>query len=290
MVDPIRINYDSETGISDMGVAVNVMIDETGFTGRRPGYTGLVSGACHSLFCCGYNCLFIKDGVMYRLNPDYSSTEIAILDGNDTMAYVQVNQDIYYTNGKNKGIVPKDSDAINWDAQTYVGPDTNKSFDGPRFGSHLAFFSGRIFVSEENVVWWSQPFAFGLFDRTRDFAQFESKVLMVRPVENGIFVSDEKRTYFINGKDPKDFSLEIVAEYPAIEWSEAKETIKSTDIGLENLAIGECAVWMSKKGVCIGLPDGKMINVTRNKIVYPQMNGIGAGVIRGYNFIHTVGE
>jgi len=289
VTDPTRINFDPESGISDLGVAVNVTLDQTGWISRREGYTSVLAGNTHSLYSDGALCVYVVDNTLYQLLPDYSSVIIVDLVSNAKMAYTIVNTDLYYTNGIDFGIVSNDGMYKAWVAQDYIGPVTNKVFDGPRAGNHLAFFAGRVFVAEENVLWWSEPYAFSWYDRTRSYIQYSSNIRMIKPVENGIFVSDEKKTYFLSGRNPKEFNQLVVAQYPAIEWSEAIDYVETWEISLDNLDPGLCALWVSLEGACLGTSTGIFLNLNKKKVIYPAVGTYGTSLVKGYHFIHSIG-
>ena len=289
VADPTRINYDIETGISDLGVAVNVTIDQTGWISRREGFIQQYSGACHSLYSDGDLCLFVGDGDLYRLLLDYSAELVQPLSVDDKMAYTQVNRSFYYTNKTDYGIVAPNGQYKVWEALPYIGPTTNRVFDGPRPGSHLAFFAGRIFVSEGDVLWWSEPYAFSWFDRSRNFVRFSSDIRMIKTVENGLFISDEKQTYFLSGHNPREFMRTVVAPYPAIEWSDAIDYVETWEIGLDNLEPGLCALWASLEGACLGTSNGIFLNLNKKKVIYPETGTYGASMVKGYHFIHSIG-
>ena len=289
VTDPTRINYDAETGISDLGVAINVTIDQTGWISRREGYSPVFNGDVHSLYSDGDLCVFVTDNVLYQLLPGYSTASLTTLGSNDRLAYTHVNGDFYYTNLHESGIIRSNGVHEDWVAQDYVGQDTNRTFDGPRPGSHIAFFAGRIFVSEENILWWSEPFAFSWFDRARNFLMFSSDVRMVKAVSHGLYVSDEENTYFLSGRDPKEFTQTTVAPYPAIEWSEAIDYVETWEVGLTDLEPGLCALWASLEGACLGTPTGVFKNLNKNKVIYPEVGTYGASLVKGYHFIHSIG-
>ena len=288
VVDPIRLPFDPETGISDLAVAVNVTVDETGCLSRRDGYLKVRNDNAHSLFCNGGDCLFVSGDTLHRLLPDYSVATVrtGIPDG-WRMAYAQVNNDIYYSNSIVLGIVRAGGIHEDWIAQFYVGPETNRVFDGPRPGNHLAFAFGRIFVADGDVLWWSEPFGFARFDRTRNFIQFPSRIVMVKTVAGGLYVSDEERTSFLAGTDPKEFIQVTAANFPALEWAEAIDLVEGLEIGVPEP--GLCALWASREGACMGTPGGMVINLNKKKVIYPDQGSWGAGLLRGYNYIHTIG-
>lgn len=289
VTDPTRINYDDETGISDLGVAVNITVDETGWISRREGQTLRLAGDPHSMYSDGKLCVFVDDSYLYQLLPDYSRVPIHQLTTNARMAYTHVNSNFYYTNAIDYGIVQADGTHKIWEALQYVGPPINRVFDGPRAGNHLAFFAGRMFVADGPEIWWSEPYAFSWFDRARSYVRFPTNVRMIKAVAHGLFVSDEKQTFFLAGQNPKDFTAKVVAPYPVVEWSEAIDYVETWEIGLDNLEPGLCAVWASLEGACLGTANGVFINLNKKKVIYPERGTYGASLVKGYHFIHSIG-
>ena len=53
-------------------------------------------------------------------------------------------------------------------------------------------------------------------DRRRNFKQLSSRITLLSAVEDGIYVSDQERTYFMGGGDPGEAVLIDKADYPAI--------------------------------------------------------------------------
>jgi hypothetical protein len=140
-----------------------------------------------------------------------------------------------------------------------------------------------MFASSGPVLWWSEPFRFDLFNLAEGFAQFDSDIRMVRSVDGGLFVSSTTKTYFLTGLLPSEFAMKEVANFPAVEWSDANERVDGGDIGFNP---GLCIVWASREGAMIGTPDGMVINMTKEKIIYPEDVNKGFGALVGYEFIH----
>ena len=142
-----------------------------------------------------------------------------------------------------------------------------------------------MFIAEGKVLWWSEPFNFDIYNKAESFVQFFDDIVMIQPVDNGIFVSTEKKTYFLGGADPKAFELKEAAQYPSIEWSNTIEKVDASEIGIDG---GLCAVWASREGAILGFSTGQILNLNKNKVVYPDDATTGFGCLRGYNFIHGV--
>lgn len=285
VLHPLRAPYDPESGIMAMAAAVNVIVDDSGMVGIRQGYSKRAEGAWRDLFCDGGECVGVKDGCLCLIAEDASVAELR--SGlNSRVSYAQVNDAIYYTSREGFGIV-RNGLHEDWLALPYVGPDTNRSFSGPFPAEHIAFHLGRIWLAVDGFIAFSEPFAFSWFDLHRGTIAFPSRIRMLKPVPEGLFISDEQKTYFLAGRTPEELSLKTVAGYPAIERTAATELIEASELGLESAEL--CALWASTRGVCVGMSDGTMLNLTQDRLVYPETAPFGAGLLREHHYIHITG-
>ncbi len=281
--DPVRIAQ-TKDGKSDLQVAVNITIDQSYRPKTRDGVEKKLDGSFHSLFSNGNVCYVVKGESLFEVAADFTLTGIRSgLTLDARMAYASVGDRTYYTNGTELGYI-KDTISNVWGIGTYAGVDTNRVFSAPMAGQHLAEFLGRMFISEGNVLWWSEPFNFGLFNKGESFVQFHTKIRMIKAVSSGLFISTEKSMYFMQYQD-RQFTCNKVAAYPAVEWSDASELVDGYEVGFKTG--GLCAVWASPEGVIVGSPEGFIYNTNKNKVIYPE-GKTGFGCIKGYNYIHGV--
>ncbi len=285
VVDPVRLPYSRKTGISDLGVAVDVKIDETGRIGRVDGFSSLESGGFHSLFCDAGDCFVGKTTALYQVTTSLTTTGVRSGLSGDRIAYTQDADKTYYSNGSQNGVI-EGGISSSWAKDENLGPDTSKYLTAAPVGHHLAVAFSRMFVTQDDVLWWSEVFRYGLFNQSVNFVRFPSKILMVKPVDSGLFISDRKKTYFLNGTNPHGFGQRTVATYPAYEWSDAIDYVDGLEIGLDSP--GLCALWSSPEGAIVGTASGQLININKSKIIYPEDGQVGASLIRGYDFIHTI--
>ena len=282
--DPGRLSQKSG-GLVDMQVAVNITVDQTGRPKSRPRTKTLQSGSYHSLFCDGGDCFVVSGSTLHQVAADGSLTTVRTGLTQAKMAYAQVGARTYYTNGYELGIISGGTHE-DWTAGTYAGPKTHRQFSAPFPGHHLAEFFGRMVITRDNAVYWSEPYNFGLFDFAASFVQFHSKILMVKSVDTGLFVSTQNNTYFLMGTDPGKWVKRHAAGFPAVEWTCAIDYFNAADIGIGSS--GRCAVWASQEGAIMGTPDGGIVNLNKRKIIYPEAAKSGFGGVFGYNFIHGV--
>ena len=281
--DPVRIQAD-ENGYIDVVEIVNMTIDRSGRPMTRSGLTILQSGNFHSLFCDRGACLVCKDNALYSISNDGSLTGIrSDLTSGVKLSYAQFGDYTYYVNGFEIGRV-KDNISYVWSKGTYTGVDTTRFFDGPPTGTHIETFAGRIFVSVANTLYWSELFNFDIFDKAKSFIQFQSEILFIQEIHTGLFVSTKNNTYFLMGNEFGGFDATLVLPFPGIEWSNAKSTIAAKELGFE--LPGYLVAWNSPEGVILGLSDGSVVNLNKNKIIYPENVSNGFGGFMGYHFIH----
>jgi hypothetical protein len=284
-LDPVRIPGDADSAVFYLAEAVDVWIDSSGRINRRKGTTATArTESSHSLFCDGGDCLFVSANALYRLNSDYTRTGIRSgITGWLRMWYAQVNDEIYYSNGKENGVY-RNGASYTWVALPYVGPDTVKTFSSPPVGRHLQLYNGRLYMSQDNVIWYTEPFAYSWVDAARNYIEMPGKeIRMIRAVVDGLYVSTNTTQYFLQGPDPAEFSIKVVAQYPAVEGTDT--LINGGWVG-DGVAF-KVAVWTSLTGICIGLPGGEFKNVTDRKIILPPTVTGAAGVIEN-KYISTL--
>lgn len=286
VVDPVDLEFNPEQGTSDLSECMNVSIAPSGRSGRSDGYIkvqDLVDG--HSGFCDGGDAFIAQGTSLYHIGTDDSLTGIRSNLSGDRIAYLQHGDRTYYSNGVQNGVI-HNGISFSWEVDEYNGPDSNIQWctTVPKF-SHMAQLSGRLYGSYKNMLMWSEPYKFGLYS-FKHIKMFSTEIKMIKAVAEGLFISDIKSQYFLKGLDPTTMILQKVANYPAYEWSDAIDYVEGLEIGLNNP--GLCALWLSPEGVCLGTSTGQLINLNKEKIIYPENGSAGASLLRGYHLIHTI--
>lgn len=289
-IDPTRLY--SSNGIKDLAVVGDIDISDTGRISRRKGYTNQISGLpIHSLFCDKGDCLFVTGSSLCLLNADYSYEPLATVTPDARVSYTEINGRIYWCNGHEKGYVVNKANGA-WVQGVYVGADTKRNLTNPPVGSIVAYYKNRMFVAQNNVLWYSEPGAFSSFDLVRGFFQYTTKIRMARAVENGLFISTEKNTYSLVGKTPLEFVQTKVAPYPAIQWSDCKlkGSLAFPQHGGKSIIENgnNAAMWLSDEGICYGGADGKFYNLTQDKIADFPTGLTGSGLVHNGRYVGLI--
>ena len=280
-LDPARENFDSEKGVQWFAESVNIDYDLSGRPSRRRGYsTTAITAATHSLFSLGAVCLGVSGSSLLLIGSDFDTTVLATLVGQGRMSYAVVENRIYYSNGVDKGYV-LDGVVHSWAApSTIYGPTVGRVYSTPPAGNILASHAGRIYIAAGNVLWYTEPYGPNIVDFARGSLSFDSEITMVRPVKEGMFVSTQTVVWFLRGNTPLEYVWEQAHKNTAVRGTDADFMME--DVGDQLMGIG--IVWTGKDGVCIGMPDGKAVNLT-SKVVTFKVGTLGAAINMGDRYI-----
>lgn len=117
----------------------------------------------------------------------------------------------------------------------------------------ICYYKGMMFGAIGNVLFFSEPFRFGLIDFRDNIVQFERDIKLIFPVQDGIYVCTDK-TYFMSGSKPSEFQLVEILPYSAIPGTEF------------NHATENVGGWFSDQGQIIAGDGGQLKNVTIGKL------------------------
>lgn len=285
-IDPVRLKYNWKTGVQELKLGVNIDIDDTGRPSRRDGHLiTALTGAYHSLFCDGGECLGVTGTALKVIHADYTATGIRNVTAGARMDYCQEGNRIYYLNGFEKGYV-ENSVSYVWQTGNYVGPTTTKTFSDPPTGHLLTELNGRMYIAEGDYVWHSEPFtSFAQYNLAKNYILFSNRIKFLRAVDDGLYVGNEKEIFFYAGMTPKTFKKTKVANYPAIEGTAVK--VPGSRIGKLDMEVnfpGEVIMLTTKEGICIAGHGGQFINLSERRLDYPSAQ-FGAGLYKDGKYI-----
>lgn len=146
-------------------------------------------------------------------------------------------------------------------------------FLGPPPAGHLiGYFRGRTYMGVENIWYPSEPFGYELFD-LRKYIQMDGRITMFAPLEDkeiyekgrksGVFVGTDRTCGVFAGSDPEEFEYVAKTDYGAVLG--AVDYVDGSLFGDNSVGAKQLPLWMSKAGLCVGLPDLEIRNITRTK-------------------------
>jgi hypothetical protein len=127
-------------------------------------------------------------------------------------------------------------------------------------------------------------FNYEAFDMARGFLMFESQVKMMLPTMAGLLIGTAESVLMLRGAAPEEFQLVQVAGYGVIEGTEARY---DKAISLGNGTAFHPWFFGAKRGICVLTDEGQFMNLTDNKVPYPE--GLrGSGGFVGDNYILNI--
>ena len=290
-LDPVRLGFNSETGIVDLAGCVDCVIDDTGRLCRRNGVTATVrTEAWKNLFSCNSFGVGTTGDALCIIEADMSYTAIRNITQDARMSYVRdtdgAKDVIYYCNGHEKGrIIDKVSNS--WPLIAPVGAASIKELSQAPIGHLLEVRNGRMFIAKDNYLYYSEPNTYHAYRMAANFIGFQSRLRMIQAVTGGLWVSDSEAVYFLAG-DIMPTRLEMLkqmkmSDYPAIEGTAVKVSGSKIGKGIPGIVV----IFTTPEGICIGTEDGQFNNVTERKLVMP--SGLtGTGVYKDGHYTVTI--
>jgi hypothetical protein len=275
-----NVNNVRSLSLDKLREAVDMDIDNTGNIYVRPSLTTVSNVASHSLWSNSAKtiCLIVEGTTLRRINPDETRTTIrAGLTTGLPMAYAEINNEIYYSNGQ---IIEKTDGYSIVSLQSLF--DSDLSTEDRPFkrsmtpGAILEFYNNRLYSVMGGRIIFSDSMHFASRDNRYCRIYVPGNITMFKPVNDGIWLSFGGRTYFMSGDDPDTFDISNEkADYGAIGQA---IDISRELVGIEGLG-GKTIMWMSGKGICVGADSGQTMNLSIKKYQIP------AGAIEGKSFV-----
>jgi len=288
-IDPARLSFNPETGITDLAAAYNIDYDYTGRITRRKGYNQKIAVSAHSLFC-ERDAFFVTGTSLCLLYQDLSGyREIATVTEGARVSYAQVADMTFWVNGFEKGVIQNGVNS-DWVKGDYYGPTSHRVLSDPPIGTIVRAFNGRMYIAMGSWLFYSDPFSLNAFDLSRGFLMFEGQIQMVAPVAGGIFVGTDIGVWYLSGNGPQRFEQRKVSTEPVFRGTDAKVNLASIGLAMlteDRVNEGEGVMWTGPEGIYLGAPGGRTYHLSSRKITGLSATE-GAGQIVNGRYICTL--
>ena len=272
--------------------AVNIDLDDTGQPHRRRGRTRVSPGAFHSLFTSDNGKLFgVKNQQLGVINPDYSFLPLMSGIGAQPplvqLAYAQVGDSIYFSSPNECGIISESAKTVGrWGPTTdiWLSPVINPTkglpaiagrlLGAPPLATYLAYWNGRIYLAQDNLLWATELYLYNMIDKTKNFFQFEAPITMVGAVGDGLYVGTQEGCWFLSGSSLKELKRVRVLDSPVIPGSMVtmpSEVANPPQVDLgQDTPVSLGLLFMTTNGYCAGQNSGQCFNLTESKFIFPE--------------------
>lgn len=177
--------------------------------------------------------------------------------------------------------------SLTWgsDPTTLATPLATQFFGPPPAGQLVAHYRGHTFVAVDDTIYVSDRYGYELFNLRR-YLQLDGRItLLAAHTEkestdtgrgSGFFVGTDRSMGIIAGSDPDSFQY-----VPKVDYGAVPGTMRFIDASLVRdggSGARKLPLWLSVKGICIGLPDLLINNLTRTRYEMTA-GGQGAAVV-----------
>ena len=259
---PVRLGKMALKGdtLASLVLADNVDFDNNGETTQRLGRESVYAGDPHSFWTKhtdDQTAYFVEDGVLKKLNLDFSATNVATLSTNNPLVYELVNDEIVITNGVD----------IGWLRGTEYTPfsQTPGQFERQTVaGQYLVFYRGVLYVARDNILFASKPWNIEVMDERLCQFPMEGHIRMLASVTDGLWIATEKNLGYIAGKAIDEFEYSFMTDVVPPDGAFTRE-IEDRNGELVNIV-----TWASEEGFCQGEDHGQYKNVSGTEIALPK--------------------
>lgn len=277
---------------AELSRGINIDLDDDGQAISRRGFVRKDTGSWHSLTSASNGLVLgVKDDILRAILPDYSTIDIRPIEFAHeselgSLAYVQVQNDMYFSCEADSGIVDLTSlTARAWgDGQDIflspvVNPTANlpavrgRLLGKPPLATALALWNGRIWLAQGTLLWATELYNFNFVDRTQNWFQFESEITGIGAVNDGIYVGTANDgVWFVAGslREAKRQQVMTASMIPGSLIVVPAELANPPRVDPSGDAVIEVAVmFMTTRGICGGRNTGICYNLTEDSVVFP---------------------
>lgn len=147
------------------------------------------------------------------------------------------------------------------------------------YGHIIRAHNSRLLVASTNAVYFSEAFRPHLHNPGHGFVPTTGFTTMVESVGEGVFIGDSRGVKFYAGKDPEQWAVRDASPDRAVFGTSL--TVPGSHFSGDLKQFDEVAVWLSKSGYQLGLPNGEVVRVNAERVQLPDyVQGCSAFVTR----------
>ena len=142
-----------------------------------------------------------------------------------------------------------------------------------------------MYVAVGDVLYPSSSFGYELFD-LREYIPLDGRITLLAPLTDkemiidrglgsGLFIGTDRSCGVLAGTSPENFQYVPKSDYGAIPGALAY--VDGALFGDDSLGARQLPMWLTTQGICIGMPEMAIRNLTRSHYTIPAA-GLGAAL------------
>ena len=223
------------------------------------------------------------------------------LTGRGRVWYVEINEDIYFSNGYDGGVL-RASGVVEAFGTTPVVPpqmpgsevlDIRNFLSPMPFGRYLARYAGRLWCVQGDTIFYSQPLNYRQHDRRYNFIRAPGYITAFGSVSDGLYVSTAQEVFFLHGDDPAKMELVKCSDSAAVLDSQVYLPFDSLDtdalaVNGSQYQVSNAFAWLGRHGLCVGIPSGVVRILTADRARLPVHTQANSALLARDGFYQVV--
>lgn len=124
-------------------------------------------------------------------------------------------------------------------------------------GKFMKYWNGRLITAERNVIKFSEPMAYHLYDERHGYMMMPQRITFIQPVDGGIWVGQTDHVAFLTGAQPKDMSYTRKSTQAPIY--DSCISVDADLVGDDVSQNSNVALWLAENGYVLGTATGQII-------------------------------
>lgn len=163
-------------------------------------------------------------------------------------------------------VIPGHSVTIQSQSQL-IHPLRTFNIDSPPLGKIIKYYKGRMYIAQDNILWYSEPFQYNHFRLNSNYIEFPQEIREVMPVEDGIWIGSDN-LYYLSGTDPAKFNKTIKERVKVVEGTATR--ISGSYVHIDNVPIGYKWLVTTDLGIFMLFNQGMALNNTAQNVALEQ--------------------
>lgn len=131
-------------------------------------------------------------------------------------------------------------------------------------GKFMKYWNGRLITADRNVIKFSEPMAYHLYDERHGYMMMPQRITFIQPVDGGIWVGQTDHVAFLTGAQPKDMSYTRKSTQAPIY--DSCILVDADLVGDDVSQNSNVALWLAENGYVLGTATGQIIQYQAGKL------------------------
>jgi hypothetical protein len=147
----------------------------------------------------------------------------------------------------------------------------------PPAGHLITHYRGRIYTAAYDVLYYSEPFAYELFNMAGNWIPFNGMITLLAAAEDGIFIGTTDELFMLRGAAPDKFTLHRVSDCGALYATQTTGELRRSGAN----SLQRTLFWESRRGKCsVSLAGGTEITYAALGVYSYECGLTGSGLLQ----------